>query len=306
MTVQRGVVAALAMVAGCSAVPTQVEGAHYQYVVSDLRVPSDTTTALENGLDLDGNHAVDNQLGQVFSLLHQFGLGVADTAHEALLRGGVVMLVDLQTSAFDHTALAGFTAYLGGDPVPAPCLDPARLDTCGQHLSGQGSFSVDVDTASDRAVGPIVASVFAELVGRLPIEIAIDPTATLRLDLRGAHIRLTELSGSHASGVLGGGITLADVAGVVIPAAVAQMNRIVHAECAQPTGKPPCGCIDNTRAELLQSTFDDDNNCEIGAAEVSSNGLVKSILAPDIVIDGEQLLSFGVGIEPATAMFPSP
>jgi len=68
----------------------RVEGAHYQYVVSDLRIASNTETARATGLDLDGDVTVDNQLGQVFGTLQQMGLGVGDTAREALLRGGLI------------------------------------------------------------------------------------------------------------------------------------------------------------------------------------------------------------------------
>lgn len=284
----------------------RLEGDHYQYVVSELRIPSNNTSARTDGLDLNGDKTVDNQLGMVFGTLSGQGLGVGDTASEALLRGGLVMLAELQTTGFETTEISGFTTYLGSDPSPAPCLDPARLETCGQHLLGEGSFSVDLGTGSDQAIGPIAGGVFLDLVGVMPVEIAIDPTAPIRLDLHGARVRLSQISEGHVSGILGGGITQADLDGVVIPQATAQIERIVSAECGQPAGVPPCGCLSGGRAKTLQSLFDDNDNCEITVHEVATNSLVESLLSKDIRIDGQELLSFGVGIELATATFTVP
>jgi hypothetical protein len=114
------------------------------------------------------------------------GLGVTGTAEEALARGGLIMLADLQTTGFRDTTNTGLTMYLGGDPSPAPCLDPAQLETCGQHLQGGAQFSVDDSSSSDLALGPIKNAAFLAGMDRLPIEIVLDPTAPLRLDLHGA------------------------------------------------------------------------------------------------------------------------
>lgn len=293
------------MAIGCGDNDQRVEGDHYQYVVDELRVPSNNLTARESALDLDGDGIVENQLGQIFSLLHQFELGVGDTAREAVLRGGLVMLAELVTMDFEDSKLSGFTTYLGGDPVPAPCLDPARLETCGQHLLGQGTFSVEDGSASDRAVGKIVDGVFENAVGALPVELVIDPTMPIRLDLHAARVRLTQMSEGHISAIIGGGITKADVEGVVIPQAVAQMVRIVDAECAQPDGAAPCGCVRGSRAQLIQDSFDSDDNCTISIAELSSNSIVRGLIASDIRVDGENLLSFGIGVELTSATFES-
>ena len=303
-----GVLAMVLMSTGCSwgGDDLRLEGDHYQYVVSELRVPTNNTMARTDGLDLNGDKTIDNQLGMVFGTLSSMGLGVGDTASEALLRGGLVMLAELQTTEFETTEISGFTTFLGGDPSPTPCLDPARLETCGQHLLGQGSFSVELGTASDQAIGPIFSGTFLNFVGVMPVEIAIDPTAPIRLDLHGARVRLSQISEGHVSGILGGGITEADIDGVVIPQAAAQMDRIVSAECRKPAGVPPCGCLSGSRAKTLQMYFDADRNCQVAVDEVARNSIVQSLLSTDITVGGEHLLSFGVGIELATATFAAP
>src|SRR6185503_4291340 len=82
-------------------------GPHYQYVVSELHLPATNTEAREFGLDINDDKSVDNQLGMVFSTLKSQGLGVDETAQESLLRGGLIMLADLQTVDFDDADAAG-------------------------------------------------------------------------------------------------------------------------------------------------------------------------------------------------------
>src|SRR5262249_50205125 len=151
-------------------------------------------------------------LGQIFSLLAEFNLGVGDTVREALLRGGVLMLADLQTTAFDAASASGFTTYLGSDPSPAPSVDPARLDTCGQHLMGTGLFAVIPGTASATAIGPIQAGAFGQPLGTMPVELVIDSQSpVIRLDLQHARVRLAAIDADHVSAVFGGAIPHSDV-----------------------------------------------------------------------------------------------
>ncbi|MBA3454364.1 MAG: hypothetical protein H0T42_14825 [Deltaproteobacteria bacterium] len=299
------VLAAALLFAGCGD-NTRLEGEHYQYVVSELRIAENNAMAREFSLDLNGDKTVDNQLGMIFATLDSFGLGVGSTAREALLRGGLVMLADLQAPALEDTDLAGLSFYLGSDPDPAPCLDPARLETCGQQFLGQAQFSVDDASTSDLATGRIHNGVFNAGVGVLPIEIAIDPGTTIRLDLQGARVRLSQISEDHISGVIAGGITTADLNGIVIPQAHAQMHRIVSTECPKPGGSPPCGCIESDRADTLIGWFDANYDCRIELHEVSRNSLVESLLAPDLAIGRDRLLSFGVAVELTSASFTPP
>ncbi len=298
----RGVLIAV-LLAGCGDHEVRLDGPHHQYVMSELRIPSTNTGARADGLDLDGDRAVDNQLGMVFGALKSLGLGVDVTAQEAVLRGGLILLADLQTVDFATTELSGLTTYLGRDPMPAPCLDPTRLETCGQHVLGGGRFSIEPGSESDHGTAPIEEGVFVVDMGLLPLEIALDVDAPLRLDLQAARIRFTSIAQDGFTGVIGGLITQDDVDRVVVPQAAREIARIVGAECAQPTGSPPCGCIDGTRADLLQEYFDDNNSCEVTLAEVATSGVVESLLQPDVRTKGIQGLSFGVGVTFRSATF---
>lgn len=294
---------AIWIVTGCATEDSLVvTGTHYQYVVSELRIPRNNTEARENAVDLNGDKVVDNQLGMVFGSLDTMGLGVGETATEALQRGGLVMLADLQTEDFRYTEASGFETWLGDSLEPAPCLDPARLETCGQHLRGTGRFSVDVDSTSHQIRGPIVDGVFSEKAVFLPVELVIDTGRPLRVDLRGARVKLTHVSETRISAIFGGGLTKGDLERVVYPEAAANCDRIVQNECMQ-QGGDECGCLPGSRSNTLQNLFDDNHDCRITTNEVATNSIVQSLLAPDVRIDGQELVSFGVGVELVPASF---
>jgi len=282
-----------------------LDGAHYQYVVSDLKIPANNVSAREYALDLDGDKTVDNQLGMVFGALAGQGLGVGETATEALLRGGLVMLADLETTDFTSTEISGFSTWLGTSLSPMPCTDPTMLETCGQHLRGDGRFALDEDSASHQMTAPIADGVLLATAVFLPVELVLDSDRPIRLDLRGARVRLEQISENHITAVFAGGVTESDIENVVIPEAAANCDRIVVNECNQtgPNATEPCGCIPGSRSNTLRKLFDADRDCRVDASEVSTNSLVRSLLEPDIRVDGQDLLSFGVGVELSPASF---
>jgi hypothetical protein len=291
------------LLVGCGDNELVLEGPHYQYVMSSLKLPMNNDDARAFGLDLNSDKTVDNQLGMVFGTLSTMGLGVDGTAREALLRGGLILLADLQTVDFQDSEISGVTTYLGRDPSPTPCLDPARLETCGQQLLGGGHFSIEPDSGSDLGQGAIARGVLSAGVDVLPIELALDVNAPLRLDLHAARVRFTSLSEDGFVGVLGGAIIQDDADRVIVPQAAHEIERIVGAECGQPAGVAPCGCIKASRADEFQRTFDNNDDCEVALDEVANNDLVKALLAPDIKKTGLLGLSFGVGVEFRRATF---
>lgn len=300
--------AALVLLSACSdPASPQPEGPHYQYVVSALHLAETNTQAREFGSDLTADGVVDNRLGMVLATLSSIGLGVGETADEALLRGGLVMLADLQTLSFDNTDASGVTMYLGHSPVPSPCIDPDDLTTCGEHLRGTGEFMVQDASASDVGVAPITDGRFRASVGHLSVQIAIaDPEEPIELVLRGARIRMSIISPQGAFAAIGGGIRKRDVDNVIVPVAAAQLDRIVTRDCA-PTSTNECVCPSGTNAYGIQGLFDKEPaDCRVSTDELRENNLVVSLFAPDVTIEGEEMLSFGLAVELASAAFLPP
>lgn len=300
-------VLALVLLSACTEPPPlEPEGPHYQYVVSALHVAGTNTEAREFGSDLNGDRVVDNQLGMVFATLQSMGLGVGDTADEALLRGGLVMLADFQTLAFDTTEASAVRTYLGHSPAPAPCIDPADLTTCGQHLRGTGQFLVQEGTSSDLGIAPIIDGRFSATVDQLAVQVAIaDPEDPFALDLHGARMRMSSISPAGANAAIGGAITRADIENVIIPVAAAQIDRIAVRDCTRVD--LTCNCVPDSNGKTLLGFFDiDPRDCRVSVEEIAENSLVDSLLSPDVTIDGEPMLSFGLAVELASATFLEP
>jgi hypothetical protein len=292
------------LLAACTTDPAPIPtGPHYQYVMKELKIATSNNDARAYGLDLNGDGMIDNNLGMVFGTLQGHGLGVDGTAREALVRGGISLLADLQTTDFVTSEVAGITTYLGTDPSPAPCLDPARIETCGQQLLGTGHFAIERGSESDVGAAPIEDNELVATMDVLPVEIALDPTVPLRLDLYGARVRFTRLSDSGFVGVLGGAIVKDDIDRVIVPQAHHEIERIVGAECGQPDPTATCGCIGGSRADILKDLFDENHDCEISLEEVQRNNLLQALLSPDVRVNGQDSLSFGVGVEFVRAKF---
>ena len=102
--------------------------------------------------------------------------------------------------------------------------------------------------------------------------------------------------------ILAGGLTKSDLENVVLPEAARQMTRVIAAECTQPV-YTPCGCPPESGGELLESAFNINGDCAIATTELTTNTLVQALLTPDLLLDGERLLSFGIGVDLVPAAF---
>src|SRR5690348_8073662 len=109
------------------------QGTHAHYVVDRLMVPTTNQQAQMYALDLDGNGTVDNQLGSDLATLQSMGADVQGSVDTAVNDGDILMLVDIQTTAFDNATGAGFSLYAGENPNPSPCSGPGDT-TCRHHL----------------------------------------------------------------------------------------------------------------------------------------------------------------------------
>lgn len=270
-------------------------GPTYQYVVGEIHVPKNNTEARQFALDLNNDKFADNQLGMIFGALSSFGFGVGETATEALLRGNAILLVELQTEAFDSTAASSLRTDLGANPNPAACLDPTMLATCGRHLQTRAHYDVIGGASSHLGVAPFDDGRLLTPVSTLPITIGIDPATPLRVDLRYAKLQLTDVSADGATAIIAGGITKDELDTVVIPEVARNIARIFDNDCEP--GQPPvlCGCPSGSRGELLKRYFDANADCSITLDEVAKNGIIESLFSPDIGNGPTEMLSFGIG-----------
>jgi hypothetical protein len=291
-------------------------GAHYHFVVNKAFVPTNNNESREYGLDLNNDGTPDNQLGMVLGTLAGMGFDIQATIDTAVLEGSIILLTDIQTSdaTFMSNAATGMSVYLGSNPQPAACMTsetvvcttatPAVCTGCGHHIAPTGGM-FDVTANQDIALaGKIIGGTFTGGPGDLTIQIALGGTTAIQLNLIGARAKASGISTAGITGlVLAGALSQDDINNKVIPAVVTQLAPTIARDCTMLTSPPGCGCADGTTGKTIIGLFDTNMDCMVTAAEVMSNSLIMSLLAPDVTINGTKALSLGIKVTTEQATY---
>ena len=292
------------------------EGTHYAYVANKAFVPTNNNQAREYGLDLDGNKTVDNQLGMVLGTLSTMGFDIQGTIDAAVAEGSIILLVDFQTKDFNSTSAAGLSVKLGDMPNPAPCnqgetYDETTKTGCGRHLTN-GTFAIAAGSPDNAAVaGPIVNGTFNGGPGDISLQIALGGTDAIQLDLIGARAKASGITENGIESiVVGGALTEDDLNTQVLPAIHAQIAPIIAEDCTMPQNPPGCGCAAGSTGKTVLDLFDggiqgSTKDCMVSVDEIKENSLIKSLLAPDVTINGTKALSLGLKVTATKATFPT-
>jgi len=281
-------------------------GAHRHYVIDHQNIPTSSSEAQANGLDLNGDGNVDNQLGNTFGALAGQGFDIKGTTNLAVDRGAILMLLDVQAPDLVTAAAAAVAMYQGANPNPPAC-DPNGV--CRGHLAGTATFAIASSSPNDP---PLAAAITAGTLlggpGTLPIQLAAFDPNPLTLELHGARVKLANLTDTTiGTGVVAGAITQGDVDNKMIPQAQQSFMTIVQRDCPLGGIPPACGCAANSQGATLLNLFDTNpQDCQISVDEIRSNSLIQSLLAPDVTIEGQQMLSFGFGITAVRGEFTPP
>jgi hypothetical protein len=293
-------------------------GPHYQFVVNKAFVPSTADQVQEFGLDLGApktnkpDGSVDNALGTTLSTLALMHFPVQTGIDTAVNDGSIILLTDFQTESFDSSNAAGVRVLLGANPTPAPCTDPADETTCGQHIKGTGSFTISTSSPTDAALaGKISGGTFNGGPGDVTLQIALGGTMPISLALNNARAQISGISETGImSALIGGAVTQDDINGQVIPAVQAQLPPLIARDCPTATA-PDCTCTagsGSTGATIL-SLLDANHDCMVTVPEIQMNSLIKSLLGPDVCIEGScdkpDALSIGIKVTAVKATFPA-
>jgi hypothetical protein len=275
--------------------PPIVEGPHYSYVVSDMRVATNHAEAKASGFDLDSDGYIDNQLGDVFGLLFSQKFDVQPTLTESVRKGTALLAVDVQTPDLSNAEIVGVQLLTGITASPSPCANSPDT-TCGRHLDGHGSLVVNAASDAMYSTGPLVDDILQSKGGIIPVRIALDASNFIDLNLHHARIQVNHITKDGATAILAGALTTADKNNVFVPQVAAQFRRIAaaaHCERQATTTK----CSDSPRAERLLNLFDANHDLMITDDELRANSLVQSLLSEDVTIDNVKYLSFGVSVK---------
>ncbi len=290
--------------------PPDAPAGHYLYVIDHEDVPTNSTQARAYGLDLDGDGTVNNQLGMVLGTLAGMGFDVQGDVNASVDHGTTLLLADLYALDFTTTTGSTFTTYDGATPMPPPCNGSADT-TCRHHLAGDGTFTIAATSAHDTPLtGDAVAGTFDDGPGHLEIEGAFFGQGVVaHLDLIGARVRLTGVTATTLGpSILAGAVTMTDINTKLIPAWQMAIQAQVYQDCCglatspggatcNPNGTPACGCIDGSTGKTELGLFDTSpKDCVVTVDEIKNNSLIQALLAPDVTVEGQMALSFGMQV----------
>jgi hypothetical protein len=281
-------------------------GAHRHYVVDHQVVPTSSAEAQANGLDVDGDGDVDNQLGNTLGALSAQGFDVKGATNFAIDHGTILMLLDVQAPDLVTAAAAAVAMYQGANPNPPAC---DANGVCRGHLAGTATFAIAAASPNDP---PLAASITGGTLlagpGLLPIQVAVFDANPVTLELHAARAKLGDLTDTTiGSGIIAGAVTQGDIDTKFIPQAQQSITAIVQRDCPSAGTPPACGCASGSEGGTLISLFDTSpNDCQISVDEIRNNSIIQSLLAPDVTIEGQQMLSFGFGITAVRGEFTPP
>ena len=281
---------------------------HFHYAMSTLLIPMNNAQARDYALDLDNDQVVDNQLGMVMGTLSSMGFEIQAATSAQIDRGEVIELFDLGADSFTTSPSATFAAYIGATPMPPPCNN-ANDTVCRHHLSGAGTFTIaGTSPTNPPLTGVIAGGMMTTAAGHLVVPLTMVFGSTpIYVTLVGAKVQLAQASDPSIMVLkLTGGVTQTDVNTKLIPAMRDGMEAAVMKDCSALSSPPQCGCVSQSTGAQMLSLFDANQNCSISVAEVQNNSLIQSLLAPDVMLEGQQCLSFGVRATAVKAGFVAP
>ncbi len=268
-----------------------------QYVVNSVLVPS--ASAKDYGIDLNGDTRVDNQLGQIIVTLAGQGLNVQDGVNQALMGGDLILLVKESSTdaSFMSDSCATSTLQLG-QKAPMP------------DFSGMGHFTPDGTQTPATFNGPITGGKFnsappATTTHPVTAQVTLPLVAgqtPVPIVLQGAHLQYTRSGTGLMSGQLQGGIKSSDVQSNIVPAVASLLTNKLQTDNPQTStdmqisslfdtgGKADPACAAGTckNPTTGMDPLNRAGQCAvkgdkiIDVCEVSTNGLVTNLLAPDV------------------------
>jgi hypothetical protein len=299
----------LSLLAACSALkpvptpmPTQtpvvmpVTGVEYYFVTNRLQVPStqEQTQAFALNVDGDAQQTLDNKFGDLFTLLTSTipNTNLQTTLDQAVDAGQLVSLHTVKADDALNDPNVSWSIFLGQKSPSTPKFDGTDMFTVDPaaptNLPIVGSL-----TKGHFAGGPGAAQIQMYLLGQM-VEVNL---IAVRLE--------ADLSAQGCvNGKLGGGVTVDEFRGKLLPAIADGLNLIIKS--------------DSVEINTFLKAFDSDSNGTITTKELESNPLLMLAISPDLDLldasgkfnpnqDGvKDAYSVGLGFTCVPATFTAP
>ena len=297
-----------------------VTSTHHDYVVSEALVPTTTAQVDQYSLDVGTRTSnvpsapAENALGfALFSLSSVAKFPIQETITDAVNRGSILLLADVETTDFTNAASASFTVKLGANPQPPACSSDTDT-TCGNHLKGTGTFTIAQDSpAASTLSGSIVNGTLTAGPGNLTLQLALGTTDPIPLSVVNARVKATSLSETGMTAVIGGAVLADTLQASVLPAIHLQLGPLLERDCGPEAARTPpnCGgCPKNgmSTGSLILNQFDSaPADCKVTLDEVQNATLTQFLLAPDVCSTASctkpDALSLGIKVTAVKATF---
>ena len=287
-------------------------GAEGQFVAHALTAPMSSN---DFAFDLNGDGHTDNRIGNIIGALIQNGLNVQDGINTSVMDGSVLLLIDEKASDLTNNDCAQVNIQKGMKPASPPKFDGSDMFTVDSSF-GTGTVKGKISGGKFNSNNPATASTDYSLSVQFPL---VTGEAPLSLTIHGAHVQFTKAGTGLMNGQVNGGIKSEDVQGSIIPTVAALLtNRLKNntggqnstiqslfdtggtddgSGCmltantcsgAQPAGtaacKNPTSYPATVSADVQARAGKCADQCDniIDVCEVSTNSLVKNLLAPDV------------------------
>ncbi|MDY0001646.1 MAG: hypothetical protein RBU30_10155 [Polyangia bacterium] len=272
-----------------------ISGTAHDFLVSELYIPDSSTTAKENGVDLNGDGVIDNKLGSIISLIASQGgdFDVNESVNAEIQEGSLLLIGRVVVDQF-----------VNDDQVLAQVLQAVVVGGATPIFDGNDEVALNPDAPDDLFLcGRIVNNVLEAGPSNLAIVFPIAEIGTLDITLERAQLIGQVTEAGMVDVMLGGGLSKEEIETNLYPTVLEYLNGEIEAD--------PTGSMATIVLDLL------DDNCEptlpgcdpapagcaedqeIHVDELKCNALLNSALAPDVDIDGDgtkDLISLGLKI----------
>jgi len=248
------------IIATQTAVALPATGVEYYFVTNKLLIPTtqEQTQAFALNVDGDSQKHLDNKFGDLFTLLASASQGIElqSTLDQAVSAGQLVSLHMAKTNDPLTDQSVSWSIFQGQKTQSAPNFD--------------GSDKFTLDSAAPINL-PIVGSLtnghFTGGPGTTQVEISL-LGQSVDVDLIGVRLEVDFSAQGCANGKLGGGVTVDEFRGKLLPAIADGFNQIIKR--------------DQTVANTLLPVFDSDHDGTITIQELENNPLLMIAISPDL------------------------
>jgi hypothetical protein len=261
----------LLLLAACNALkptpaPTQTPevlpttGIQYHFVTNKLLLPTtqEQTQAFALNVDADPQQHPDNKFGEMLTLLTSAALGLElqSNLDQAINTGQLVLLHVVKADDPLNDPNVSWSIFLGQTAQAAP------------SFGGSDKFMLNPAAPTNTPiVGALTNGHFTGGQGTARIKIFLMGQPA-EVDLIGVRLE-TDLSAQGCvNGKLGGGVTVDEFRGKLLPAIAEGLNQIIK--------------TDNAVANTLRQAFDSDQNGTITTQELENNPLLMFAISPDL------------------------